>query len=328
VDPIKVSYSQLNTFRDCPLKFRWHYIDGYRVTEAAHKLQLGSAWHERVLEPHYRTLLAHQTAAPNGRSPHRGSTAETQWLVHARAAVETALAEALLSDTYTALTAEDYETLRWMYAGYTQHHGCDPAWRILDVEYNGLAPLGTITTPDGPRDVVLDYRIDLVVEDFERGGVFLVESKSTAQLTSKFAMELDDQTGLYEWAFLASDHPLAGEVNGTIRSETKKTMNAGDKPGATRGKAQTLDQRFQRLTVPRSPRELAALAADALAATQAAYGGNLPVYSAPNPSECGWKCQFKEVHVLARKGGTPLPILMRDFGFAQVPTPFNGLEAV
>jgi hypothetical protein len=104
-------------------------------------------------------------------------------------------------------------------------------------------------------------------------------------------------------------------------------MNAGDKPGATKGKAQTLQQRHQRIMVPRSDIELAALARDALAVTQAGFGGNLPIYSSPNPQQCGWKCQFQEVHVQARKGQS-VPQLMRDFGFQQIPTEWNGIPAV
>jgi hypothetical protein len=238
--------------------------------------------------------------------------------------VEAALKAALIGETYSTLTGDDYDVLRWMYDGYTAHYGCDPQWRIHDVEFNGLAPLGTIQTPEGSRPVVLDYRIDLVVEDLDLGGIFVIESKSAKTLSTRFALELDDQTGLYEWAFRTSDHQLAGAINGCVRSEAKKSMNAGDKPGATKGKAQTLQQRHQRLMVPRTDIELDAIRRDALAAAQAAYGGNLPIYSGPNPQQCQWKCDFKEVHIEARKG-YPIDQLMKDHGFRQVPTAFNGL---
>jgi hypothetical protein len=323
--PLKVSYSGLTTLRDCPLKHWLHYNQGYRVIDKDPKLDLGSAWHECVLENHYNVIKAYQDHTLDGRSPQRGSAEEESLLSVARDTVEAALTAALKGEQYSSLYPEDYDVLRWMYAGYTAHYGCDPQWRILDVEHKGLVPLGTITTPKGPRDVVLDYRIDLVVEDYDLGGIFAIESKSAKSLSSRFAMELDDQTGLYEWAFRSSDHPQAKAINGCVRSEAKKAMNAGDKPGATKGKAQTLEQRHQRLLIPRGTQELEAIRRDALAATQAAYGGNLPIYSGPNPTECQWKCQFKEVHILLRKGGTAMPQLMRDFGFKQVPTEFNGI---
>lgn len=324
--PLKVSYTNLTTLRDCVLKHAWHYRLGYRVIEKDPRLDLGSAWHEAVLENHYTVIKDYQDHTLDGRSPERGSAEETSLLAFAKDTVEAALSAALQGQHYSTLTSDDYDTLRWMYAGYTDHYGCDPQWRIHEVEYQGLAPLGTITTPAGSRPVVLDYRIDLVVEDRNLGGIFAIESKSAKTLSTRFAIELDDQTGLYEWAFRSSDHQLAGAVNGCVRSESKKAMNAGDKPGATRGKAQTLEQRHQRIMVPRSAIELEAIRRDALAATQAAYGGNLPVYSGPNPSECGWKCQFREVHVEARKG-RPVDQLMKDFGFRQVPTEFNGLPS-
>lgn len=323
--PLTVSYTRLTTFRDCPLKHTLHYLQGWRPEERDKKLDLGSAWHEQVLENHYRTIQDYQHHTAAGRSPRRGTHEEASLLSVCADTVNAALKAAERLGAYATLDPEDYTVLQWMYTGYTEHYGAEPQWRILDVEYNGLAPLGTITTPAGPQEVLLDYRIDLVVEDFDRGGVFLVESKSAKTLSTRFALELDDQTGLYEWAFRHSDHPQAAALNGSIRSETKKAMNAGDKPGATRGKAQTLLQRHQRQSVPRGDLELDAIARDALAVTQAAYGGGMQIYSSPNPSECAWKCQFSEAHIMLRKG-LPLERTMRDFGFTQVPTPYNGLS--
>jgi hypothetical protein len=324
--PLKVSYTGLTTGRDCVLKHWWHYRDGYRVTEKSQKLDLGSAWHELVLENHYTVIKDYQDMTFDGCSPQRGTADEKSLLSVAGDRVHAALSAGLANGTFSTLTPDDYDTLRWMYAGYADFYGCDPQWKLLDVEYRGLAPLGTITTPAGPRDVVLDYRIDLVVEDIELGGIFAIESKSAASLSTRFALELDDQTGLYEWAFRSSAHPLAGAINGCVRSEAKKKMNVGDKPGATKGKAQTLEARHQRMMIPRTPIELNSIRADALATTQALYGGNLPVYSGPNPGECSWKCQFKDIHIDARKG-RPVPQLMQDAGFKQVPTEFNGLGA-
>jgi hypothetical protein len=323
---LKVSYTGLTTGRDCPLKHAWHYRLGYRAIDSDKKLQLGSAWHECVLENHYRTIKDYQDFTDTGRSPMRGTTDEESLLSVARDSVHAHLNAALKGEQFSNLAPDDYDTLKWMYDGYVRHYGCDPQWRIHDVEYKGLAPLGTITTPAGDRPVVLDFRIDLVVEDLELGGIFAVESKSAASLSTRFAMELDDQTGLYEWAFRVSDHPMAGAINGCVRSEAKKKMNAGDVPGATKGKAQTLEQRHQRIMIPRSDIELDAIRRDALATTQAMFGGNLPVYSGPNPGQCQWKCAFKEVHIQARKGQS-VPQLMKDFGFKQVPTEFNGLSA-
>lgn len=323
MDPVKVSYSQLSTLRDCPLKFAWHYLEGWRGTDPNRNLDLGSVWHQHVLEPHYNLIKAAQDDTANGRSPLRGTPKERILLAKAKADVQDSLDTALASDGFPGITPADYDILRWMYDGYTETFGCDSRWKILDVEYKGLVPLGTITTPDGPRDVVLDFRIDLVVEDLDMHGVFAIEHKTAAQLPTLFALELDDQTGLYEWAFRRSGHEYADTINGCVRSVAKKTMNVGDMPGATKGKAQSLAQRFQRKPVPRTDIELDAIARDALAASQAAYGGNLPIYSAPNPQQCGWKCGFNQVHVLARKG-LPVPTLMKDYGFQQIPTAWNG----
>lgn len=118
---LKVSYTSLTTLRDCPLKHAWHYRLGYREIQKDPRLDLGSAWHEAVLEPHYTVIKDYQDHTLDGRSPERGSADEQALLSVARDTVEAALTAALTEGTYGTLTVEDYDTLRWMYDGYTAH---------------------------------------------------------------------------------------------------------------------------------------------------------------------------------------------------------------
>jgi hypothetical protein len=39
------------------------------------------------------------------------------------------------------------------------------------------------------------------------------------------------------------------------------------------------------------------------------------IYSSPNPKQCGWKCDFKEVHIISRSGGIPAAEVLEDFDF-------------
>lgn len=319
--PVRVSYSQLSTWRDCWLKGYLHYVQGWRRDEPNEKLDLGTVWH-MMLETHYRGIMARQQAE-NRRSPGRGTHEEAAWLAALRPDVMDVLERAHMD--YPSLTPQNFQVLRWMHDGHTELYGLDPNWRILAVEVKDIAILGEITTPEGVRTVELDYRIDLVVEDSYRGGVWIVDHKSCANLSDRITIELDDQGGLYWWAFAHSDHPLAKQVNGYLRNEAKKTQNKGDHTPGPRTKAQALSDRMQRVPANHGAKELENIAADALATAQAVYGGGAPIHSSPNPQQCGWKCPFVEPHILMRKGQDP-EVIMRDFGFRRIPTIWNGLS--
>lgn len=190
-------------------------------------------------------------------------------------------------------------------------HGLDESWIIREIEIKGRTELAP--------NVFLTYIIDLVVEDLEYGGEWAVDHKSCKNLSSDFAMDLDDQGGLYWWAW-ENDPEHARQVNGFVRSEARKKMNVGDQLGATRGKPQTLEQRFARHRKGACAGELEVIRRDAYSAAVIMgkiRSGELPVWSAPDPDRCGWRCDYKNVHVQARKNGWDVAEAMEDFGFSK-----------
>ena len=288
-----VSYSELDTYRQCPLKHHWAYVERWKKppTEGG-ALAKGSLWH-LVLETHYLTLMG-------------GGTIDD-----CREAVA-----GHLSDTVSGTQTETQELIEWMYNGHVDHHGSDDHWEILAVEYPFVINL---PDPEGnPSPYDIKGKIDLVVRDRNNGTVWVVDHKSGANLPDQMDLDIDDQFGLYVWALNQPGHDK-WVPTGAIHNAARTTRNMADKPGYTgKSKPQTLDQRHRRTYLNRADVELQAIALDAWAVASNAYptGSERPLYSSPDPRQCGWKCDFKEVHLLSRKGKDPHRALS-EYGFVQ-----------
>lgn len=297
-DRITVSYSELDTFRQCPMKWRWAYQQRWRKPETGGARRVGTDFHA-VLEAHYLSL----------RDTQRSALDDETRLRYARSAVGRVLGE--IED------ADAWDLLNWMYDGYVEKYGIDENWRILEVECKDEIQLGTIWVPEpyaAPREVEVwvKTRIDLIVEDLEIGGTHIIDHKSGKNLSSGLELDLDAQFDIYTWL----KRRQGMDVDGAIRNEARTQRNQADFPGyAGKSKPQTLDQRHQRLFLSRTDEELDWQAQDTLNLVQAMYSG-MPLYSSPNPDICKWKCDFKDVHLMIRKGLDEQEML-EDFGFVQ-----------
>jgi hypothetical protein len=296
---IVVSYSELDTYRQCPLKHMWAYKERWRrPVDPNGALAKGSLWH-LVLETHYQVL---QTHARNNQG------SENAALVEAHQAVLP-----YLVDTRTGAQSETQALVQWMYEGYVALWGADPHWDIVEVEGSFQVPLLDDRGEVSPYQI--KGKIDLLVRDRVTGHLWVVDHKSGANLPSMMDLEIDDQFGLYAWAMRQNGEPVLG----AIHNATRTTRNTADYPDYS-GKLtpQTLNQRNLRTYLNRTDTELTALARDAWAVAANAYpvGGELPLYSSPDPRNCGWKCDFKEVHLISRKGREPFTALT-EAGFIQ-----------
>jgi hypothetical protein len=213
----------------------------------------------------------------------------------------------------SGVTTETQDLIRWMYEGYVARYGTDEEWEIIDVEMPFKINL---PDPEGnPSPYDLKGKIDLVVRSKDNGLIWAVDHKSGANLPDQMDLDIDDQFGLYVWAL-----KQAGlKPGGAIHSAARTTRNQADHDGYTgKSKPQTLDQRYRRTYLNRSDTELTSLALDAWAVASNAYptGDPLPLYSSPDPRQCGWKCDYKEVHLLSRKGKNPTQTML-EYGFIQ-----------
>lgn len=300
-----VSYSELDTGRQCPHKHDLAYVERWTKpkdeTTAAGR---GTLWH-KVLEAHY-------TALQGGGGPAEAKFAAEQQLADFRA---------------MGKNPDVVDLLAWMYDGYVEQWGYDDDWEILVVEYKTIVPLKRV---DGTlSDFDLKMVIDLVIRERSTGNVWIVDHKSHAQLPKQRELDLDDQFGLYTWGLQQLGHKVFGCVYNTARTERNKgdypenvaewhrRKAAGEKPGA-QPKPQLLDARFDRHSMFRTNKEIANLAQDALATAEALYGESNKRERHPNSDTCKWKCDFTEACLLGRKTDAKRErLFLHDVGFRQ-----------
>jgi len=306
IEPIIVSYSELDTFRQCPLKHHLAYVMRYTKPKPLDSaLGKGSLYHQ-VMEGHYRRIFEEQGKHKNGVIPLDREKSLLAEIYHD-------VVTPMLWDEKQGFWSETHELIDWMYRGYVQQYGIDRQWKIVAVEHNIVTPLRDAR---GRRTRYhLKAKIDLIVMDRSTGKLWVIDHKSGQNLPTQMDLEIDDQFGLYTWAM----REVGKRIAGTIHSANRTTQNAGDKPGADlkKYKPQTLDKRMSRTYLNRSDKELTNIALDAYYAARAAWppkGTERPRYSSPDPRNCGWKCDFKEAHIVMRKGQKPDRVML-DYGF-------------
>lgn len=298
IEPIIVSYSELDTFRQCPLKHAISY--GQRWTKPVKEgsaLQKGSLYHA-VMEEHFRVIKEWQDTLKRETGSDRiPDSLHEQVLVDAREAVMP-----LLWDGESGSQTEIQGLIEWMYDGWVEHFGVNPDWRILGVEHQIITPL---RDERGRRSRYhLKAKIDVVVRLRSTGTIWVVDHKSGANLPTDMDLEIDDQFGLYTWAM----REVGKRVTGTIHAANRTQRNKSFMP---------LDTRMKLTFLNRDETELTNLALDAYRVARAAHppkGQQSPPYSAPDPRQCGWKCDLKEPHLLMRRGRNMAEVLT-EYGY-------------
>ena len=276
-DHVVVTYSEMDTFRQCPLKHHWAYRERWAKTpKVGSALAKGTLWHN-VLETHYEMIRRGETDPDKLRA--------------------FALREYLI-DPDNGQQDADQVLIEWMYDGYVEHYGTDPEWEILATEVAGQVPL-----PHESGRYHLRFKIDMLVRQRSTGKVWLVDHKSARDFTRQAEIDIDDQFGLYTWAL----RKLGIPVFGFIRSDTRTQRNKGP---------MTAEQRFRRVLTYRTGTELRNIAADAADTADHAWGGEPVRHSSPAPDRCTWRCDFLEAHLMVRKGADEERVLP-DFGFHQ-----------
>lgn len=299
-----VSYSELDCFRQCPLKHALAYKMRYTKKKALDSaLGKGSMWHADIMEVHYRAIQAAQRKNSNRRVEN-----PKQLLIDVRKEI----VANLVNPTTGEFLSDVHELMLWMYDGHVAMYGVDPDWIILGVEHQIVTPLRDRAGRQSRFH--LKAKIDLLVQNRRDGSLWVVDHKSGANLPTTMDLEIDDQFGLYTWCM----REVGKKVVGSIHSAARTTRNQGDYPDYVgKSKPQTLEQRFSRTYLNRTDVEVTNLALDAYHAARAAYPADpadMARYSAPDPRQCGWKCDFKEVHLLTRRG-VALDKAMLDFDF-------------
>jgi len=300
-----ISYSELDTFKQCPHKHQLSYIE--RWTQARDERTAagrGTLWH-KMLDAHYSAIKAGDPAF----------------------GPKQAVYDELASYTKAGKDPEVIDLLEWMYTGYVQTWGLDPDWEIVAIEYKAVVPLKYANGRMSKFD--LKMVIDLVVRDRTSGRIWLIDHKSHAELPKDKDLDLDDQFGLYTWGLRELGHTVFGAIYNTARTkrnkgdhpelveEWRRRKAAGEKPGAE-PKPQPIEGRYDRHLMSRTPREVDVLALEALDTARTMYSPYNFHERHTNTDTCKWRCDYTEACLLGRKS-TPERerTFLGDIGFAQ-----------
>lgn len=300
-----VSYSEIDTYRQCPLKHQLAYVERWqRPAKEGSALDKGTLWHA-VLEQHYLVLREAQLAAKLRTTNY--ADADYDWV---RDEAHRRITALLYNEQTGEIKSETAELILWMYEGHLERWGFDPHWEILAVESKEIHPLWWTNPRTGvfePSRFRLKTKIDLVVRDHEFGGrIWVVDHKSGKDLPRSKALDIDDQFGLYTLQLRRMGKKVFGQVYSANRTQRNKTG------------IQTPESRLERYRLYRDDRELLAIERDAVETIRKAYAarhGDAP--ASPNPDLCMWKCDFLEPHIQARKQGRTPSEVVADYDFEQ-----------
>lgn len=296
-----VSYSELETYRQCPLKHQVLYLERWGTDDVAAALGRGSKWHS-TMEAHYRELWRQQKEARSHKRWLEGIILDAGQ--QARSLVATAGHAALEKACANDFDGEEYGLLSWMYEGYLERHGLDQEWEILGVEESLEAWLPTHTGSRSSFKLV--GTIDLVVRDYSAGGgIWIVDHKTCRNLPKDKDLDMEDQTALYTYLKRTGGIDIRGAIYNHARTwQLKRPMG--------------MEERFSRSLTVRTPRELRTMVAEAYDAFRDAYRNRRGVDARRHPDgeRCGWKCNLTEPCLAARKSGPgSLPGHLEGFGF-------------
>lgn len=292
-EKVRVSYSELSTFRDCPLKWQLKYYWRLQRPDRILRLDRGTAWH-KMLEANY-------AAIQNGFN-----RAET------RARVLLALNDYNLE--IGGMEDGEFETLNWMYTDYCRIYGSDPEYTTVQVEEAFEFPMPV----EGAPGLVIVGRIDHETIN-SRGQREVWDHKSASQRdVSKDGflneMLLEDQFVLYAAAKREGGTPVERVVYNVARTDRLK-------------RKMTDEERFNRVAIHYPDAAMNDVWADNVqAATALVRMWNDPdaVYSVPNPRQCGWKCDFQKAHLESRFTGKTVVEASIDYGFVFKPRGVSG----
>lgn len=183
-----LTYSAMNAFRNCPRKYRHHYLDHLRPLERADSLAFGSVVHE-ALELWYR----------HSDDPNRLSIA----LDHMDANFE--------DRDQNARSRTLWHQARAMMAGFAARYPRED-FEVVHVEREFEGEIRNPDTGACSRAFSLAGKVDGIVR--RRDGLYLLEHKTAARVDAQYLDKLwtDTQIHLYSLALRAQGFPIRGII--------------------------------------------------------------------------------------------------------------------
>jgi hypothetical protein len=294
-----VSWSEIDTFRQCPFKHELAYKQRWSKTpEEGGPLSRGTLLHE-VMEAHYLAMKLNQDA--KGTMP---------TVTESRVAEQMDTIDVLLGRRggVRTMQTEQQNLVEWMYEGYLAAFGYDQLeWEIVAVEYANEFWLPTVN--GGRSNYKIKMKLDLIMRQRTTGQLWIWDHKSCKNLPTDKMLELNDQFGLYIWGL----RQLGMEVRGAIHNACRTQRNKGP---------MELAERFLRTPLYRTDEELNTIAVEAYKTARRAWGATKEGEAERNTNEdtCRWRCDFTETCLGSRKDRDPRGYLQHSLtlsGFTQ-----------
>jgi RecB family exonuclease len=194
-----LTYSALNTFRNCPRKYKNRYLDNLRPRERAEALSFGSVIHTAI-ELWYRS-----------------------------SDVESRLRDVLtyVDDAFENRVVDFNQMVQWhlataMIRGYAERYAIEE-FEVVEVEKEFV---GEIRNPDTGRQSQT-FRIAGKVDGIVRchDGLYLLEHKTASNIDASYLDKLwtDTQIALYCYYLRELDYPIVGVIyNVLLKSRLKQ----------------------------------------------------------------------------------------------------------
>ena len=266
-----ISYSELDTYRQCPYKHQLAYGERWVSPGDAPALDRGKRTHA-ALEIWYGNTDRYK---------------DTQVALHH------ALLGAGIIDMSGEPVDDTADLVQWMLEGYVQMWGSDKDWTIEAVEH----PV-EIKLPN--TSIRIKGKIDLLLTD-PKGRLWLVDHKTGATLPKDKDLDLDVQFGVYAWALRKLGRPVYGMIYNSIRTQRNKgEMQLSDR--FSRTLLVRTDAELEQIARDASVDAREAYKALALAKKN---GTDRPRHF--NTDTCRWRCPYTEACLhgaKALRGGT------------------------
>lgn len=191
VERVVFSYSELDAWRQCPLKWSLAYAERWTGATKSSALQRGTDWHE-IMATFYGLRA-------QGVSWNRAY--KLAWKQHCIPADGTTQSERQL-------------LMEWMLMGYVERWRGDEEWQVMAVEVLHEVPLSSRFS--------LKIRADLIVQLRGSRRLYLVDSKTGKDLLSEAMLDVHVQFPLYVWALRKAGIPIWGFICDNARTQRNK----------------------------------------------------------------------------------------------------------
>ncbi|MBN8605172.1 MAG: PD-(D/E)XK nuclease family protein, partial [Planctomycetes bacterium] len=206
-----LTYSALNTFRNCPRKYKHRYVDNLRPRMKVESLSFGSIIHSAI-EIWYRSV----------------DNANRLWGV--LDFIDRSFAERTTNENQQA----NWHLARAIMTGYASRYATED-FTVIEIEKSFIGNIRNPETGRCSQTFVMAGKADAIVQRSD--GMYLLEHKTAASIDSNYLDKLwtDTQIALYCYYLRELGYPIVGVIyNVLLKSRLKQSKGETEEEFQTR----------------------------------------------------------------------------------------------